>query len=212
MEGTDGAGNGKLLYALGDKRCKNFKTCGESGTELEGTSKVNHDLIDLMNTGQFQLQQGECNKARTTTQAINKMMYIPMIQGSLRYAYKVSKLQGQEKEKAEGAVFTAAVLPRIHAASAEAAKTIYENMKVGAATTDIDAVKAAYESTYENLGITCEDVGGLWLEAESKYYPGMEPCTNEERLTARGADSAGSRLGMSVVSSLVASVFMYLYL
>merc|ERR1712085_144315 len=126
--------------------------------------------------GQTQLQKKECNSARETTKKIIKMMYIPLIQGAMRYAYKVSVLQGKEVEKAEGSVFTAAVLPRIHAASPEAAKIIYDNMKVGASSTDHVAVKQAFESTYASLGITCEDVGGLYFEAENKYYEGMEPC------------------------------------
>merc|ERR1712194_979553 len=130
--------------------------------------------------GQFQLQQGECSKARATTKKIIKKMNIPMIQGSLRYAFKVSKLQGGEKEKAEGSTFTAAVLPRIHAASEDAAEIIYNNMKVGAVTTDNVAVKRAYESTYTALGITCEDIGGLWFAAEDKYYETMEPCVTAD--------------------------------
>jgi len=206
LEGKDGSGSGKLLYGLADKRCQNYKTCGESGTETDGTAKVNHDLYDLMDIGQFQLQQGECSKARATTKKIIKMMYIPLIQGSMRYAYKVSKLQGGEKEKAEGSVFSAAVLPRIHAASPEAAKTIYNNMKVGAATIDHAAVKEAFESTYLNLGITCEDVGGLYFAAENKYYEGMEPC-DTATLSTRG--NSGLRVGLSAVSSFGAAMVLY---
>jgi hypothetical protein len=40
LEGTDGAGSGKMVYALADKRCKNFKTCGAAGDATSGTSKV----------------------------------------------------------------------------------------------------------------------------------------------------------------------------
>ena len=79
-------------------------------------SKVNYDIFALLNVGQFHLQQGECDAARATTMEITKKMYIPLIQGALRYAYKVSKEVTGEKQKAEGSVFTAAVLPRIHAA------------------------------------------------------------------------------------------------
>lgn len=105
-----------MLYALADKRCKNFMTCGESGGETSGISKVNSDMFRLLDRGQFELLSGECEQARATTNEITKKMYIPLIQGALRYAYKVSKEVTGEKEKAEGSVFTAAVLPRIHAA------------------------------------------------------------------------------------------------
>ena len=40
LQGTDGAGSGKMVYALADKRCKNFKTCGAAGDATSGTSKV----------------------------------------------------------------------------------------------------------------------------------------------------------------------------
>ena len=114
MDGT--TDDGKLLHQLADKQCENFKTCGESGTDLAGTAKVNHELFDLFALRNFQLQSGECSTARATTKEIINKMYIPMIQGALRYAYNVGKLQGGETEKAKGATFAAAVLPRVHAA------------------------------------------------------------------------------------------------
>ena len=40
LEGTDGSGSGKMVYALADKRCANFKTCGAAGDATSGTSKV----------------------------------------------------------------------------------------------------------------------------------------------------------------------------
>lgn len=116
-------------------------------------------------------------------------MYIPMIQGAMRYAYKVDKLSGGEKEAAEGAVFAAAVLPRIHAASPAAAKTIYDNLRVDAPSTDHAAVKSAFESVYPDLGIHCDDIGGLWNEATKSYYPGMEPCTTTVTSSSESSNS-----------------------
>ena len=81
-----------------------------------------------------------------------------------------------EKEKAEAAAFAAAVLPRVHNASADAATTIYDNVKVGASKTNSTAVKSAFESVYDAIGITCADVGGLLNPTDGAYYPGMEPC------------------------------------
>jgi len=207
LEGEDGEGNGKLLHGLADKRCANYKTCGEDGNQSSGRAKVNIDMFKLLETGQLQLQQSKCNEARATAEEIIKLMYIPMIQGSLRYAYKVSELQGGEKEKAEGSVFTAAVLPRIHAASPEAAQIIYDNMKVGAATTDHVAVKKAYESVYTSLGITCEDVGGLWFDAEERYYETMEPCmTADANASTENQASSGSEASTGSDASMGSDV------
>lgn len=177
IEGVDGAtDDGKLLHQLADKRCIDYKTCGVEGTNLSGMAKLNYDMFDLFAVGNFQLQTGNCPAARATTKEIISKMYVPLIQGTLRYAYKAGELSGGEKEKAEGAVFAAAVLPRIHAASPSAARTIYDNMQVGASSTNFKDVKNAFESVYAEMGISCTDVGGLWNEGTNTYYPGMEPC------------------------------------
>ncbi len=173
MEGEDGIASGKLLHQLADKRCGNFGTCIDTENTM---SKVNQELLDLFNVGQGQLQAGKCEDARKTKDKVAEIMYIPLIQGTLRYAYKVGELQGAEKEKAEGAVFAAAVLPRIHGADADAAMTIYENMKVGASSTDHKAVKKAFEGVYEKLGLKCSDIGGLLDKNGEDFYEGAAPC------------------------------------
>jgi len=48
------------------------------------------------------------------------------------------------------------------------------------------AVKAAIESVYKCLGMTCADVGGL-IETGTDYYPGAEPCADAE---PEGSDSS----------------------
>merc|ERR1711977_402482 len=101
--------------------------------------------------------------------------------GALQSAYKVGNLQGASKEKAEGAVFSAAILPRIHACSATAAKTISDNMNMEIAedarmSAGFTAVKEAFESTYACLGMTCAHVGGLILQ-DAEYYEGAGPCS-----------------------------------
>ena len=179
IEGQDGVtDDGKLLHQLADKRCENFMTCGPDGVDEDGMSKVNYDLLDLFAQGNAEVDSGNCQAARQTTKKITAKMYVPMIQGTLRYAYKVDKLSGGETEKAEGAIFAASVLPKVHSVSPQAAQTIYDNMKVGATSTDSAAVKNAFESVYSEMGIDCADVGGLWNEATKDYYPGYGPCAS----------------------------------
>merc|ERR1719428_1093237 len=125
LEGTDGSGSGKMLHALADKRCKNFGTCTAAGG-----SKVNEELFKLFTKGKVALQQDKCDEAKPLKKSIVELMSVPLVQGSLRYAHKVAKLSGGSKEFAEGAAFSAAILPRIHACSDEAAKTISENMNM----------------------------------------------------------------------------------
>jgi len=107
-------------------------------------------------------------------------MAIPLIQGTLRYAYKLEFSQGGDKERGEGAVFAAAIVPRVAACSSADATTIMNNMKVGASSTSLSAVKTAFENNYGCMEITCKEVGGLWFSAENKYYDGAGPCAFEQ--------------------------------
>jgi hypothetical protein len=193
LEGTDGSGeDGVLLHRLVDKRCAEWKTCGENGDATEGEAKLNTDLLALFNQGKGELEAGDCDAARATLEQITSKMYIPLIQGALGYAYELAYIEeAGEKERAEGATFSAAVLPRIHAVDPDAASTIYDNMNFNAESIDFAAVKAAFESAYEGLGITCEDVGGFYNADAGAYYEGAEPCgssaSEEVATTSEGA-------------------------
>jgi hypothetical protein len=176
IEGTDGSGSGKMIHALADKRCKNYATCSAEG----GGSYVNAALFELFTKGKVALQQGKCSDIGPLKKMIVELMSVPLVQGSLRYAYKVAELQGGSKEFAEGAAFSAAILPRINACDASAAKVISDNMNMEIAESDrmkagFEAVKAAFESTYECLGINCAQIGGLILSG-TEYYPEFPPC------------------------------------
>merc|ERR1719148_625898 len=147
LAGKTGKDDGKLVWALGNKRCKNFGTCGASGTEIKGLAKVNLDLATLWNRGRDELNAGTCDVATATKDAMVDLMYIPLIQGTLK------------------------------SASADAASTIYTSMKPGGTFSGVD-VKAALEAVYDDMNISCEDVGGLFEDAVlGTYYPGMEPCS-----------------------------------
>jgi len=187
--------SGKLLYGLANKRCKNFKTCGAKGDSATGNSMVNMELLKLFNKGRDILGQGaKCDDAEVILRKIEALLTVPFVQGTLRYAHKMGVGGGTEKESAEGAVFAAAVLPRVHACDADAAKIIATNMAVvapGNYVVDQPAVKAALESTYECMGITCAHVGGL-LNGE-EYYKGAEPCGIDE-------SSSGYSLGVGAAA------------
>jgi len=201
MESTNGVPSGKLLHQLADKRCKNYGTCYD---EENTKSKVNRDLLDLFNKGQDQLLTGRCEEARETKEKIADIMYIPLIQGTIRYAFKVDKKQGGEKEKAEGAVFAAAVLPKIYKYDKEAAQYIYDNMRVGASSTNFAKVKDMFERTYSHLHISCDDIGGL-VDDDGKYFDGAKPCYDNE---SKGGMKTGEIVGLviGIVGGVVALI------
>jgi Low iron-inducible periplasmic protein len=177
LEGVDGAGSGVVLYNLGDARCANFKTCGPSGDATSGTSKVNLDIFAAFNSMRTALN-GNCPGALAQKNIISKKIFIPIIQGALRYAYITdTQTSFTEAAETEGYTFSASVIPLIHSCNSVSANTIMTNMKLGQKNTASSvAVKAAFESNYLCLGITCADVGGLYSATTSSYSPGMAPC------------------------------------
>merc|ERR1719191_204502 len=194
LEGTDGSGSGKMIHALADKRCKNYGTC----TAANGGSYVNAALFKLFDKGKVALQQGKCDEVKPLKKLIVELMSVPLVQGSLRYAYKVANLQGGSKEFAEGAAFSAAILPRVHNCDAAAAKVISDNMNMEIAesarmSAGYAAVKTAFEKTYACLGMTCAHVGGLLLDtATGEFYEGAEPCEDAATTTAAPETASGS--------------------
>merc|ERR1719281_2296069 len=196
LEGANpgGTGNGKMSYRLAEKRCVNFKTCGENGDSTSGTSYVNTELFKLLASGQNKLLSGKCDETKPILRKMVALMAIPLIQGTLRYAYKVGKLSGGEKEKAEGAVFAAAIVPRVAACSKADAKTIMDNMKIGATATSFSAVKTAFKNNYACMKVTCKQVGGLYFKELNKYYDGADPeC-------AGGTTSGGATGGVTTTT------------
>ena len=136
---------------------------------------MNVALFELFDHGRDWLQQGRCSSVRPLVDQIVSLMTVPLVQGALRYAYKNSKAgadMATPKNAAEGATFSAAVLPLVHHCNTASAAVVSDNLKFGlfptgvvADTTgnysDFAAVKAAFEDVYACLGITCAQVGGL---------------------------------------------------
>lgn len=205
LEGSDGSGSGKLAYALADKRCGNFKTCGDMGDASTGPSKVNLEIFKNFNIGQAKLAKGECASARVEKDTIEMLMLIPLIQGTLRYAWKTDKDPYSEKAEAEGTIFSLAVVPAVYACDKDAAQVISDNLTVGqAGTCDFAAVKAAFESTYDCLGIDPDMVGGLWDAATGSYYEGAEPPVG------LGSSAAASSMAVGAVVAAFTSLSMFL--
>ena len=199
--GTPGTNDGVLGYYMADKRGPKFGTC-LSDDGLSGGSMVNKKIGTQLALGQHKLLTGECEAARPIVREIVAQMNVPLVQGTLRYAYKVDKLLGGDKEKAEGAVFMAAVVPRVHSCSTGDAAIIFNNMKLDATSTDFAAVKGAFERNYACMNITCADVGGLWFGAQNTYYDGASPCSDPS--TTDAAALAGGAIAGIVIAAGIA--------
>jgi hypothetical protein len=207
LEGEDGLGNGKLLYNLADTECNMFKTCGENGGEIHRHAKVNDDIFKQFQLGKEELMKGNCESARRAKQQIERTMAIPLVQGTLRFAYLSDRVQGDDNElnAAKGATFAAAVLPLVHHCSQSSASTIYDIMRVGGDLTDYPVVRKALQQVYSCMGITCEDVGGFWNATANEYYDGAEPC-----MTSDNNHRLGTILGITF-GALFAATFAAIY-
>ena len=169
------AAGGKLIWALAEKRCKNYQTCGPNGdsTSLSGTTaKVNNDHLFEFNKGRDALQAGKCAEVRPIVRKVVSLMTIPLIQGTIRYARYMGPVKNMGADKqSEAAVFAASVLPMVHACSATDAAVIEKHASLASTTWSAmkrpdyaswDEVKTAFENNYACLGVTCADIGGLW--------------------------------------------------
>lgn len=206
-EGTDGKAIGSLLHELADSRCANFHTCGADAHKASGHAKVNHEIFQQFKFGQRSLLAGDCAQVRLSKELIESRMYVPMIQGTLRYAHIQSNADtANPKAAAEGASFAAAVLPIVHSCNPRAAEAIYENTNLQASKTSFYHVKNAFEEVYNCMGITCEDVGGYYDSAVGEYFEGAAPCTG----TSGGANAAGVAFGViiAVVAVLAGALFV----
>ena len=188
--GTDGADSGDLLYGLANSRCKNFGTCKDGAT---GNSNANEKALAAAIAGRDDITTAKCTGGTTQLKILTEQMTIPLIQGTLKYAWESdpamtgSACAGQtapfdascSKAWAEGWTFAAAVLPQIDACSAAAAKTVKDNLDASLAAPMKDglaAVKAAIEGCYPSMGITCPEVGEY--QSSGVVFSGMAKCTD----------------------------------
>ena len=177
LEGTNGNGSGVFIHNLAERRCTNFKTCGANGDQTTGNAKSNLNIFSHFSSMQTNIANKNCTAARLNKEAIAKQLFVPMIQGTIRYAYITSVSNTSPKAESEGTIFAASVLPIVAACNSSAAATIFNEMKPNSGNSaNFTLVKQAMERTYPCMGITCGDIGGLYDAANSQYFAGAEPC------------------------------------
>jgi hypothetical protein len=140
-------------------------------------------------------------------------MAIPLVQGTLRYAYLTDTSltpSVSEKSQAEGAVFAASVLPIVHACSPSDAQTIYNNMAVGSQSAKFVEVRAAFERNYGCMGISGSDVGGLYDSATEAYFTNAEPSSAGSSSSSSGGLSGGGIAGICIAAAVVVFAVAFL--
>jgi len=179
------ADDGTLIWELAEKRGSDFGTADSTGP-----SSVNVALLAEFIKGRDLIIAADCAGAEPVVQKIIQLMTVPLVQGTLKYAFKADPANANGdcaadagknamtatdscvKSWAEGWAFAAAVLPQIDQCDPAAAKTVEDALDIaatGPVAGGFAAVKTAIESTYPCLGITCEHVG---------KYSTTTQCTN----------------------------------
>ena len=205
LEGPDGSGAGRLQYALADELCAEFKTCGPDSAQSQGKSYVNHQIFKDFDIGLALLLEEKCDDTRLVKEEIVALSKVPLVQGTLRASYPDNN---SEKSKGASAAFAASVLPFVHACSAEDANIIYTNVQYDT-NTDFAAVKAALERNYDCMGLTCEQVGGLWDKNINSYKEGAAPCvdSNARSVGATAATVIACFIAYFLLTALVVKWF-----
>ena len=195
--GTGDQKSGIMGYLLATKRCENFGTCLDGNT---GQATANKNLFKLFSAGQFCTHVGDCAGARSYLEQIVPQMRVPLIQGTMRYAYKLDKLtsvapasSGYDKSAGEGYAFMIGVVHAVYACNQADGIHIYKALDLPGDTSTSPrlgggatwgSVKKAFEDNYACMGITCADVGVLHDSGAFQYGDG--PC-----IDATAAPSAG---------------------
>merc|ERR1712192_155667 len=73
LEGSLGNSEGRMLYRLAQKRCKNFGTCG-----IGGIADVNKQILNLFISGKKSLEEGRCSEVRPMVRKMLEKNYACM--------------------------------------------------------------------------------------------------------------------------------------
>lgn len=202
-EGSGGYEPGYLYYGMADELCHDFATCGPNGNDIEGKSAVNHNIIQLFQAGRVSLEKGSCDMAELTYGQITHSMTVPLIQGTLRSAYRLAFTHKNDEERGRAVAYMASILPDLYSCSQQDADILYEELNLSAGKSpDFDKVKGALERNYQCLCITCDDVGGLYNADKGRYMDGASPCGK------RRARQSGSKGNMAFGQSTIGRILM----
>jgi len=202
----DGSGAGKFLYALADEECKQFKTCGPNGDALQGTAKVNLEIFEYLNAMQANTTTLSCSDARKYKDQILWKMRVPLIQGTLRYAYMRKHKQVTGTDKAVGAAYAASIVPLVAACNFQDAVIIGDSMETMTRETEFTRVKLAFEKNYACLAVTCSDIGGYYAPDKNVYHAGAEPCVFDTQVQAGSEDKKKSGWAIALPLFVVIAV------
>lgn len=166
-----------LLFHVAEELCENFNTC------VGDTSRINGDIFfDIRTLQRNYLGEPDCTEAQDIVYgSLVKELYVPLVQGTLlngflqRTEVTTARNNRPSKHHAAGSMFAASILPILHACDEQDAAFVLDQMRpTQKQPVDFVRLKEAFERNYECMGISCFDVGGIYIDGD--YWPEGEPC------------------------------------
>eukprot|EP00808_Paulinella_micropora_P021257 g71241.t1 len=168
-----GTGADASLYSKAQKNCVRFQTCTADGdgSPLSGYAAANAKMFDIFETGKIlmsqrisfrldtQAQAGICEQLDVTKDMAVRQLWVPFIQGTIYYADRVSDEPTSQKYRGEFWAYASAILPIVGSCDTAVAQALYKAAWDTTSSVNYDAVKAALESVYTCMGVTCADIG-----------------------------------------------------
>ena len=168
---TNGTQQGYMFYDLAQENCHEFATC-----RAGRSSAVNERLVSLLYAGRGALISDSCASARHTADKISSLLLIPIIQGTLSSAIHLSTAKGAEAElyRAEGYVYSRALLPFVATADRGAAQTLDSYLGFPAPVSTRNTIRTVFSSlamAYPQMNVDCELIGKI---------EGHDPCNGAQ--------------------------------
>jgi hypothetical protein len=164
---------GYFLFNLAQIQCKKYGTCKKGYM-----ASVNLEITENFLLGKNRLLEGKCDAVIANAKRIRTLMIVPLLQGTMKAAYELD-LEDDVRQRIQGeaSAFVTSIVPIVASCSRASANTIYNDLAPGKAPgASYEVIKFALERTYDCLGITCADVGGLVNLRGDGYLPRAEPC------------------------------------
>jgi len=174
--GSDDVKDGQLLWNLGNLRAFEFGRANK-----KGFAKSNQKVLNLLFSGKGQIETKSCDNFRETTQRIEHLLLIPVMQSVIEYARlnESRPSMGNNKDIAMGEAYANAILPMVQEYNKPAADVIAKNMLVNGVGTMVpdgaQAVADAINVVIRDFGVECQFVGKRFdIDTCKNFIPNVQ--------------------------------------
>mmetsp|Transcript_18199 Transcript_18199/g.27571 ORF Transcript_18199/g.27571 Transcript_18199/m.27571 type:complete len:316 (-) Transcript_18199:855-1802(-) len=213
LEGSKEGGSldlddGELFWNLANEHAVQFQTSNDAGYSL-----INEEMEDLFYAGRAEGK--DCRALEESANQILHLMFLPLIQATLRYAILNQGLSSSSSKEslALGEVYSLAVLPLVSIYDENSAQFIGENMVIRSGAPVVpngpqQVANAFYEALRTKFGYSCALVGST-SEADACELEGGFATVKpkfDQRYDESGASQIRKKLLIPVTSTIIIAV------